>query len=348
MNLFDKYLEESESLFIDEISLDPDFIPKEIPHRENQQHYIAECISPLFQKRSGKNLLITGKPGIGKTLAIKHIFMELESKTDEITPIYINCWKKDSSFKILNEIADQINYKWTHNKRTDELMKIISDILNKKSVVFCLDEIDKVREIDILYSITEDIPKKTILLITNDHEWISKLDQRIRSRLSLEHLDFHPYTYGETKSILKMRKDLAFQRNIFNQDALELITNKTFALKDIRTGLALLKESGNIAERKLSKQINMEHTTEAINKLLETEKKDLTPEEKNILDIAKNNSGKTIKEIYDIYVKQGGDKTYTTLYRKLSDLQKNAMLDIKNIGGTSSSTVHYRKKLTDF
>ncbi len=86
MGLFDNMLKDSESLFLNPDALDLDFVPKLIPHRENETKYIAECIKSLFKRRSGRNLFITGKPGIGKTVAVKHIFKDLESKTDDIVP----------------------------------------------------------------------------------------------------------------------------------------------------------------------------------------------------------------------------------------------------------------------
>ena len=69
MGLFDDMLKDNESLFINEIALDYDFKPKNIPHREGQQQHIAACIKPLFQKRNGSNLIIHGLPGIGKNSA---------------------------------------------------------------------------------------------------------------------------------------------------------------------------------------------------------------------------------------------------------------------------------------
>ena len=93
MGLFNNILKDEESLFTNELALDFDYLPEIIPHRENEQQYIATCIKPLFQERNGKNLIITGKPGIGKTAAIRFIFQELEKETDNIIPIYINCWK---------------------------------------------------------------------------------------------------------------------------------------------------------------------------------------------------------------------------------------------------------------
>ena len=72
------FLSSNETIFMNDVALSYDFIPKEIPHRENEHHYIATCIKPLLDNRNGKNVFIYGNPGIGKTLAIKSIFLELE------------------------------------------------------------------------------------------------------------------------------------------------------------------------------------------------------------------------------------------------------------------------------
>ena len=56
MGLFDKTLHADESLFLDTMPLDADFMPPVIKFRENEQQYIADCIKPLFNKRSGKKL----------------------------------------------------------------------------------------------------------------------------------------------------------------------------------------------------------------------------------------------------------------------------------------------------
>ena len=99
MSLFKDILQSNETLFQNETALDYDYLPKEIKYRETQQHYIAECIKPLLQKRNGRNIIITGQPGIGKTAAIRSVLRDLANETDNIYQIYINCWKKDSFFK---------------------------------------------------------------------------------------------------------------------------------------------------------------------------------------------------------------------------------------------------------
>ena len=52
------FLSSNETIFMNDAALSYDFIPKEVEHRENENHYIAECIKPLFNNRNGKNVFI--------------------------------------------------------------------------------------------------------------------------------------------------------------------------------------------------------------------------------------------------------------------------------------------------
>ncbi|MBI5871619.1 AAA family ATPase, partial [archaeon] len=61
------------SLFANELALEPEFTPKIIKYRENQQKRIADCIKPLLFGRNGRNILVCGSSGIGKTLATKAV-----------------------------------------------------------------------------------------------------------------------------------------------------------------------------------------------------------------------------------------------------------------------------------
>ena len=207
MALFKDMLGSDESLFKNEIALDYSFLPKILPHREQQQRHIANCVKPLMLGKNGRNLFIFGAPGIGKTAALRYVLNELEEQTDEVIPIYINCWQKNTTFKIIIDICEQLGYRLTHNKRTEELFTILKTMLNKKAVVFAFDEADKLEDFDFLYSILEEIYKKSVFLITNYNDWFDDLDERVRSRLMSESLEFKPYNFEETKDILRQRAE---------------------------------------------------------------------------------------------------------------------------------------------
>ncbi|MBN2421588.1 AAA family ATPase [Candidatus Woesearchaeota archaeon] len=355
MSVFDDMLKSDESLFLDEVALDYSFIPKLIPYREKEQKHIAFCIKPLFAGRNGKNIFVHGYPGIGKTVAVKHIFRELEEKTDDVIPIYINCWQKNTSFKIALDLCEKLGYKFTFNKKTDDLLDIVINIANKKSAVFCFDEIDKAEELDFLYTLLERIYRKTIILITNYKSWILELDERIKSRLTLEFLEFNKYNEPESKGILKNRLRYAFVQGVWEDDAFDLVAKKTYELGDMRSGLYILREAGNAAENKASRKINKEHVETAINKLNEFNIKkstDLKEDERFILKIVKENSGKKIGELFEVYKQHGGEFTYKTFQRKIEHLGRNKFISLdKKLGGKEGSTTiikYAQKKLDEY
>ncbi|MFP4403777.1 MAG: Cdc6/Cdc18 family protein [Nanoarchaeota archaeon] len=364
MGLFNNILKNDETLFKDEIALDFSFQPKLIKHRENEQREIAFAIKPLFYKKNGKNLLIHGKPGVGKTVALKHVLKVIEegeeeledADYDDIFTIYINCWQKNTSYKIIVEICEKLNYKFIQNKKTEELAKKITSIINKKSVVFVFDEVDKLEDYDFLYTLLEQIYRKTIILITNYKDWIINLDQRIKSRLMPDIIEFLPYNNKQTKDILEQRKEWAFYPNVWTDDAFFKIIEKTTKEQDIRTGLHLMKESANYAEIKSSRTIEIEHVNKALGKIEEMNIKnpeELTDEEKFILEIIKKNSQKKIGELFNIYKDENGKNTYKTFQRKIKKLADNKFISVKKIlGGNDGSTtiVNFQKtkKLNEF
>lgn len=357
MPLFKDILSSDESLFLNPQFLDLDFQPKLILYRDSQQHYIASCIKPLLQKRSGKNLLIIGKCGVGKTVCLRHVLKELnEDYGDDIFCLYINCWKKDTPFKIIVELAQQLGYSWIHNKSYDELTKTVIGLINEKSAVIVFDEIDKLQDQTIIYTLSEDIYRKEFILITNDEYFLATIDPRISSRLSLDKQEFKPYTASETEGILKERLQYAFPPNTFAKEAFVEIIKKTHEIGDIRAGLFLMKESGEIAETKSSRTITVQHSLEAIKKLVDfkTKNLDTLPDaEQDLLKLVKENSGKTIMELFKIYETLPDAKSYKTFSRRLRDLDKSKMIKLTelNMGSEGRTTkIEYitTKKLGDF
>ncbi|MBI2105387.1 AAA family ATPase [Candidatus Woesearchaeota archaeon] len=350
MSLFKNYSKDSESIFKNEIALDPSFTPRgKIEFRENENQYIADCIKPLLHRRNGKNLIIFGPPGIGKTLACKKVKEALEEETNEISVFYINLWKKNTQHKITLELCEQLDYKFTHNKSSEELLRIVKQKINQNSAVFIFDEADKAESLELLYQLTEDIYRKTIIMITNDKNWIYKLDPRLKSRIMPDSLEFRPYKKDEIKSILKSRVQLAFNQSIIEQKAMELIIDKTEEATDIRIGLFLLRESAFIAESSSSKQIKNEHVEKAISKLADFKKPiELDKDEEKIMEIVDKNPNKTTNEIFMIY--QNADeqnKSQRTFLRKINNLEKANLIKLEEVQGIQGRSYKV-KKLSEF
>ncbi|MBI2142376.1 AAA family ATPase [Candidatus Woesearchaeota archaeon] len=355
MALFRDMLGSGESLFRNELALDYSFIPKLVPYRESEQRQIAGCIKPLFQQRSGRNLFIYGIPGVGKTVACRHVLNELEEQTDDIVPVYVNCWQHNSSFKVFLEICNVIGYKFTQNKRSDELFAVIKQMLNKKASVFVFDEIDKLQEYDFLYMALEEIFRKCVIAITNDKNWLAALDSRIRSRLMPETIEFSPYNSEETKGILRQRMDYAFVQGAWDEDAFAVVAEKAFEMQDIRRGLFLMRQAALVAEDRASRKVTKEHVLHALEGFDFSLKgsDELEDDDRLMLDIIKKNSGQKIGDLYRAYQEAGGKAVYRTFQRRIDRFEKDRYVVLDKVSGgaegkTTIVSISNDKKLTEF
>ncbi len=356
MGLFKDMLSGGESLFKNEDVLDTEYVPKLLPHRDMQQKEIARHIAPLLQGRNGTNAFVHGAPGIGKTAAIRWIFRDLQETSDDVDVVYVNCWQRTTTYQVLVEICNELGYAFTQNKRQDELMEIIKGICNKKAAVFCFDEIDKADDLDFLYSILQEIYKRSVIIITNYKEWLSDLEERVKSRLMPAVIEFKPYTMEETKDILKQRMGQAFVPGCWNAEAFDIITTKAAEAGDIRAGLFLMHEAGRMAEDASSKRILVEHASKAVSRLTEMsigKEGDLSEDTRLVLELIKSSGGGKSGDLFKLYKQKGGEGTYKTFTRRVDKLAKAGMIKTsKVLGGAEGSTTQIspasNKKLDEF
>jgi len=360
MGSFD-FLGSEQTIFSNPDALDPDFIPKLLPHRENEQQFVATAIKPLFHGRTGISLIVSGPSGIGKTVSVKRVVMDLEEheEADNIAKVNINCWKANTTYKVLSEIATKLGLRFIQNLKTNELInKVISRLEQYDGVVIVLDEIDKADDTDFLYHILENIKKRTIILLTNEPNINAQLDYRIISRLTPETLEFKEYTASETFDILKERLKYAFYQDTWSSEAFAELAKVASGYKDIRVGITLLKITGELAEQESSKKVTIEHVKEATKRISTLKpaaaNKTFKDEEKLVLDICEKSSGKTTGELYKKYSKAGGEKSEKTFKRTLDALKRKGLIKLKPTGEGfqgRSSIIEYlgpEKKLTEF
>ncbi|RME52065.1 AAA family ATPase [Candidatus Woesearchaeota archaeon] len=339
------------SLIRNEAALDFEFVPKILPFRESEQRRIVQAIKPLLAGRTGRNVCVFGAPGIGKTAAAKHVLRDLEEETDEVHVAYVNCWQHNTSFKIYVDICEQLGFQFTHNKNTQELFKVIERIVNKKAGVFVFDEVDKAEDFDFLYTLLEGIYKKTLVLITNYKEWVVNVDDRIRSRLMPEMVEFRKYNVNETRDILRQRVGYAFAEGVFTDEALGKVAAKAFELGDIRTGLFLLREAAMQAEEAGASKVLPEHVLAAQAKLDEftaKSKEVLEEESKAILELVQKNSGLRIGDLFKKYQEEGGKASYKTFQRRIAMLGENHYVSVKKQKGAGGNTTIVERKLTEY
>ena len=354
MPSFKDMLKADESLIRDDIPLSYDYIPKILKYREKEQRQFASAIKPLLQERSGRNLFVYGAPGIGKTAACRHVLRELEEETDVI-PLYLNCWKYNTAFKMVSELCRQLGIQFIANQKTSELFSRAVSILNKKSAVFVFDEIDKLEDFDMLYMVLEDIYKKAIFLITNYKERVQQLDERIMSRLTPELVEFLPYNKEETHGILHERMKYAFVPGVWDSQAFSAVVEKTCSWNDIRRGLFMMREAATLAEEKAMRQITMDEVKRAaakVDELAFNQAAQLDDELKAILNLVKENPSQKIGDVFQLFLKNGAEMSYRNFTRKIEKLEQGKFILTEKLlnkdGNTTLIHIYSEKKLTDY
>ena len=65
--------ESGKSLIKNRDILQTTYIPDTIQHRDSEQEQVTQSLLPILKQSRPSNLLVYGKPGIGKTLVVKKV-----------------------------------------------------------------------------------------------------------------------------------------------------------------------------------------------------------------------------------------------------------------------------------
>lgn len=223
-------------ILIDESLFDEEFIPQRLVSREAQARSIANSLKITISGRS-KNLFIHGPPGVGKTLVARWILKEHFDKSS----VYVNCWSNQTSHKVIKDILLKSGAIIHGKEPTSELVRMLE---TKQKKIICLDEFDHLEETDILYDLWKN--SRGIVMISNESHSIADIDDRIRSRLLLDEIEFKPYGYEEVLGILKERVDYGMRPDAISEDLVSIVARMCNG--DARIGLQTLRLAAREAE----------------------------------------------------------------------------------------------------
>ncbi|MEM3143171.1 MAG: orc1/cdc6 family replication initiation protein [Candidatus Nitrosotenuis sp.] len=237
-------------ILLDESVFDETFFPERLVGREGQVEQIAKCLRPAVTGKSIKSLYIFGSPGVGKTLVTKWLLKENFQRVS----VYVNCWSKRTSHKIIEEVLLQMGYAVHGKESTSELIKKFEK--SPKKVIVCLDESDHMKDCDILYDLARSSNCRGLVLISNQAFALSDIDHRIKSGLFLDEVEFKPYTRDDIFRILKERVSYGMRPASISEDLLSIASRMSNG--DARVGLQTLKMAAKEAELKDLEVITIE------------------------------------------------------------------------------------------
>jgi orc1/cdc6 family replication initiation protein len=267
---------ENSAIFKNREILRPDYVPDELPHREDQIRRVASIMVHLLKKERPSNLFIYGLTGTGKTAVSKFVLKGFQRRSpDTFVHIYVNTRQSDTPYRVLADVVENLGGRvpFTGISTAELYRRILRRISEMDRItVLVLDEIDslvKKHGDDLLYRLTrinDELNKSKVSLvgITNDVKFVEGLDPRVKSSLGEEELVFPPYNAEELEDILRRRAQKAFRDGTVSEDVIRLCA--ALAARehgDARRALDLLRVAGEIAERGKEKTVREEHVYEA-------------------------------------------------------------------------------------
>ncbi|MBS3159790.1 ORC1-type DNA replication protein [Candidatus Woesearchaeota archaeon] len=327
---FNDYLAK-EPLFRDRKSLQTNYTPSKILHRDEQINHVAGILAPCLRMEKPSNLFLYGQTGTGKTLVVRYVMNNISEISREkklpIEVVYLNCKLKrvaDTEYRLIVQLAEEFGKKIpATGLPTDEVYKIFLNHIDqkKKLIILVLDEIDQLVKKagdEILYNMTRlntelKNVEFSIIGISNEVTFLDHIDPRVKSSLSEEELIFPPYDALQIQDILRNRSLEAFRGGVISAGVLEKCA--AYAARehgDARRALDLLRVAGELAERIGRYTIELEDIDAAEDKIEKDKVLDIVGTQPkqfqlclhsilDVCDMVKNNCNLYTGDIYERY-----------------------------------------------
>ena len=282
-SIFDKYLSTAR-IFEQRDVLRHDYIPTNLPHRDEHIQRLAGILAPALHQSKISNVFVYGKTGTGKTIVTRFVLDKLQKKAEEIgAPVkitYINCRMAGTNYRVLAEIcrAIGVDVPFTGIAVGELLDRFSNGIsVDRTALLVVLDEIDALikhnADDSLLYELTrinENLKASWISVvgISNDLHFKEFLDPRVLSSLSEEEVVFRPYLADELFDILMERAKLAFKEGALQENSLRLCAALAAGEHgDARRALDLLRVAGELTEREGVESVAEQHVRQAQQKI---------------------------------------------------------------------------------
>ena len=272
-------------IFKDKNKLSPYYIPKRLPHRDQQINMLLSIYGGMIKdiwNAYPRITQIVGATGTGKTCTTIRFGELITQKAQEegvnLKHIYMNC-KVDGVTRyvlygnLVRKVTPKIS---TKSLSPEEMIRQLIEYLRFEEVflIVTFDEIDYFVQMNpkehVIYDLTripeirpgEPTPIIGEIFIARSLKWHDLLEPGERSTLGMGIIEFPRYTSRQIRDILEDRVEEAFQPHAVLEDTLDFISDVTANPPingDVRVGLELLYYSGILAENTGSNRVLPEH-----------------------------------------------------------------------------------------
>lgn len=272
-------------MFKDRNKLSPYYIPKRLPHRDQQISLLDSVYGSMLKNIKNaypRFIQIIGDTGTGKTCTAVRFGEQLSEKAKSeginLRHVYINC-KVDGATRyvlfsnLVRKVTPKIS---TRSLSPEEMIRQLVEYLRAENMFLLaiFDEIDYFIQINPKEHVIYDLTRTTELspgepshiigeiFIARSLKWHERLEPGEKSTLGVGVIEFPRYTNIQVREILENRIEEAFHHGAVDEETLDLVSDITANSPvngDIRVGLDLLYYSGSLAENQGLNRVLPDH-----------------------------------------------------------------------------------------
>jgi len=278
------------SILKNEAALSIDYIPANLPHREEKLRFLAQLFRFTLENPGSMNqkVLITGKIGTGKTAVSQRFGTDLvkiaKSRKINLRYIHVNCREcRGSLFLILKRaLAEFVPSFPQRGYSSEELLQMLMDVLDKNNafVILALDELESLIRAEggtPLYNLTRiqegrlDRPMRlSLICILRQPEYLKRLDSSTIGTLQHNIVQMDPYSIEQLTAILEDRVRLSFREGTAPDESIRFIAELASTTGDARYAIELLWRSAKYADAEAKRELEPEHVRKAVSAVYPT------------------------------------------------------------------------------
>ncbi|MHB8633873.1 MAG: Cdc6/Cdc18 family protein, partial [Thermoplasmatota archaeon] len=231
------------SVFRDLAKLDFDYVPEELPGREEALRFLAGTYKALTQGASREHALLWGPVGSGKTAVAKRFVRDfgaaLSKQGKRVESVHVNCRKRKSAGLAMLGILNHFDPHYPERGfSVGEMLRDLRLQLERRQahLVVILDEVDALLRADggnLVYDLTrfndEAGPSWTgvSLILVSQENVLSQLDAASLSTFKQSNAhEFRGYEANDLEAIVHQRVQLAFQPGAVPDDVGQLVADQ--------------------------------------------------------------------------------------------------------------------------
>ena len=275
------------SVFKNREVLYPEYVPEELPHRENQLRQLGEIFKYMLLNPGAvsQRALLVGGIGTGKTVTARVFGREMRRLARErgidLRYVHINCHRDRTLYEVVCELARQIGAPIPlRGLSPREIMLALLNYLERRNIyaIVTLDEFDYFIDVagnDAVYFIVrlydeyQELRKRlSFIFIARDIASIHRLDPATESYMLKHVVVFEKYRSNELFDILDSRRRRAFHEGTVDDDVLRYIADVEGVDRggegNARAAIEALLLAGEAADHEGAHKVTIAHVRKAL------------------------------------------------------------------------------------